>query len=202
MAAREFKRVIGGAAKVPARSITDGGWRHHRTFQLDDIAVEVHRFRRPPQQIARLDELGRQRVTLCMVRVDAEPLEIALDAAWDDVYVQAAARDVAQRRGHLRPHAGRDEARTDGDQETDALRDGGEGGGGGPGLGERRGLFEQPVGEARRDQQAVVAVVLGRLDDLAEVVEGGWALGAHGADVLAVAIDGDEPVEAGFRAGL
>ena len=44
-----------------------------------------------------------------------------------------------------------------------------------------------------------LSLLLGRLHNLAEVVEGRCTLRSEGAYVLPIAVDGNEPVEAGLR---
>ena len=101
----------------------------------------------------------------------AKALEVALDPAGHDIDVQAAPADPVEGRGHLREQARRYKAGPDGNQEPDAARDRREGGGRGPGLGEGRALVEEPIGEPRGDEHGVKPAGLGRLHDVAQVLE-------------------------------
>ena len=127
----------------------------------------------------------------------AEPLEVALDTAGDHVQVYPTAADLVESGGHLTEQSGRYEARPDRDEKLDPTGNRRERGYCRPGLGERRGLLEKPVGEPGGYEKRVEPVALGGLYHLPQVVERRRTLGAKGADVAAVAVDWYEPVESG-----
>ena len=75
---------------------------------------------------------------------------------------------------------------------------GGKGRGGGPGLGQRRVLREQPVGEPRRDEHGIKPAVLRGLGHPPQVVERRRTLRPQRAGAVSVAVYGYEPVKARF----
>ena len=100
-------------------------------------------------------------------------------------------------RGLLGEQPRRDAAGPHGDQQADPLGRSEQRRCAGPGLGQRRRLFEQAVREARWDQQRVEAQPLGGLHDRAQVVKRRRTLGPQRPDARPVAVNRHKPREPG-----
>ena len=167
--------------------------------QLHEFPVEADRLGSFPELADGGDELLRPLVARIVVDPLAHLLELALDAAGHDVQVHAPARNLAERGRHLREEAGVHEAGAHGDEKTYLLASRRERRHHRPGLRQGGALVEKPVGKARGDEHGVEAVLLRRLHHLAQVFKRGRTLGPQRADVRAVTVDRNEPVEARRR---
>ncbi len=197
VAAGHAEGTIGGAAGVKQRRRRWLGLAEGAT-EADILALEVDGASLAPEKPAGGDELLGAGIAVVVAGRFTEALHVALDATGNDVEVDAAATELARGGDHLGEEAGLDEAGANSDEETDTRSDGGEGCGHGPRFGDWCLLFEEAVGEAGGDEHARVAALLSGGHDLTEVGEARWAFGAEGAEVFAVAVDGDEPVEEGI----
>ena len=117
------------------------------------LTLELHRAGLGPQLAAGRDELLGAFVTGAVVADLTDPFKVVLDTSWHYVYVDTAIGYLVQSGGHLGEQSQGDEARPHGDEKADAFRHGRQGGGRGPGLGQRSVFGEEAVGEPSGDQQ-------------------------------------------------
>ena len=177
-------------AAEPERRV---GLLHRREEQLPALEPDVLALRcvdglAGQQRAPDAQELVGDGVAGGVVEEQAVALELDRVAAGDHVDQQPAVRDPVERRRHARGHGGRLQARADGDQEAQPL-------------GQRRqGRGDDPAvlaGAAGRQQHAVVAEIVGRLGDLAQIGEVDLPGALAGAEIAAVAMGRQEPEDVG-----
>jgi len=129
-------------------------------------------------------ELDRGLVAFGVGQVQAVGGQLVRVAAGDQVEQRATAREPIQRCRLARRHGGRNDPRAQRDQEFQALGERDQRGGHQPGI---------LAGAAGGNQHAAKTEAVGGLGDLAEVAVVDGAGAFAGAEVLAVAMGGQEP---------
>jgi len=161
-------------------------------LDLDVLALDIDRL--AGEQVAvDVEELTCHGVTLVMIEEDAVALVLDRIAAGDDVDQEPPVGDAIKRRRHPRRDAWRLQAGADSNEIAQPLGPGRDRRGDDPGI-----LAASPG----RQQHAEIAELVGRLRDLAQIVEVDIAAAGGGAEIMAVTMGRQEPEDIGARLGL